>query len=294
MHTDKDISTLCAWSQDPAKLNSTISRAARRSLPVAPPSMTFSQEMLRPWERASCEQTIMCNQAAGLSRLTKVQDAISSQFKTLHSDKSKDKSSERMQQAVDSCEYLVTFNQSISQAMARTMQDLSEGVFISMANFTLADRRDSYLEYLHAGVKQDSQHYVLLSFTCIHFSRTIYSSKLKRKYPEARRGILLASHTGNPVISIHTLPMTDLLNQTRNLLSQLGNKSENAKRERKVVASPPLSHRNRPRVLNCVNDNYCVQCVTRLKDSVCVPGQLGLNPLPMVDKDKKLTSKSEI
>ena len=35
------------------------------------------------------------------------------------------------------------------------MQDLSEGVFISMANFTLA-RRDSYLEYLHAGVKQDT------------------------------------------------------------------------------------------------------------------------------------------
>ena len=39
--------------------------------------------------------------------------------------------------------------------MARTMQDLSEGVFISMANFTLA-HRDSYLEYLHAGVKQDT------------------------------------------------------------------------------------------------------------------------------------------
>ena len=35
------------------------------------------------------------------------------------------------------------------------MQDLSEGVFINMANFTLACR-DSYLEYLHAGVKQDT------------------------------------------------------------------------------------------------------------------------------------------
>ena len=35
------------------------------------------------------------------------------------------------------------------------MQDPSEGVFISMANLTLA-RRDSYLEYLHAGVKQDT------------------------------------------------------------------------------------------------------------------------------------------
>ena len=35
------------------------------------------------------------------------------------------------------------------------MQDLSEGIFINMANFTLA-RRDSYLDYLHAGVKQDT------------------------------------------------------------------------------------------------------------------------------------------
>ena len=39
--------------------------------------------------------------------------------------------------------------------MARTMQDLSESVFINMANFTLASR-DSYLDYLHAGVKQDT------------------------------------------------------------------------------------------------------------------------------------------
>ena len=35
------------------------------------------------------------------------------------------------------------------------MQDLSETVFINMANFTLV-RRDSYLECLHASVKQDT------------------------------------------------------------------------------------------------------------------------------------------
>ena len=39
--------------------------------------------------------------------------------------------------------------------MARTMQDLSEGGFISVANFTPV-HRDRYLEYLHAGVKQDT------------------------------------------------------------------------------------------------------------------------------------------
>ena len=146
MHTDKkdcDNTTVCSWSSEPAKLNSAFSRVARRSLPTAPPSRALSQDMLTHWERAAREQTVMCNQAAGLSRcLTRAQDAMSSQLKTLHLDKTKGKSSERMKQAVDGLVYLVTFNWSISQAMARTMQDLSEGALISMANFTLG-RRDS-------------------------------------------------------------------------------------------------------------------------------------------------------
>ena len=95
----------------------------------------------------------MCNQAAGLSRcLTMVQDSMATQLKTLHLD-SKAKSSEKMKQAVNEQEYLTTFNR--SQTMARTMQDLSEGVFINMENFTRAPR-DSYLDYLHAGVRQDT------------------------------------------------------------------------------------------------------------------------------------------
>ena len=137
MHTEKkdcESNTVCTWSPEPAKVNHSFSRAAYRNLPSAPPSRAFSQDMLRCWERAVREQTVMCNQAAGLL---------------------KGKSSERTKQAIDELDYLVTFNRSISQAMARTMQDLSEGVFISMANFTLA-RRDSYLEYLHAGVKKDT------------------------------------------------------------------------------------------------------------------------------------------
>ena len=93
MHTEKkdcDNITVCAWSLEPAKLNSSFNRVARRSLPTAPPSRALSQDMLRPWERAAREQTVMCNQAAGLSRcLTRVQDAMSSQLKTLHLDSTK-------------------------------------------------------------------------------------------------------------------------------------------------------------------------------------------------------------
>ena len=54
---------------------------------------------------------------------------MSTQLKNLHMEKGKGKLSERTQQAVDELEYLVIFNRSVSQVMARTMQDLSEGVF---------------------------------------------------------------------------------------------------------------------------------------------------------------------
>ena len=54
------------------------------------------------WERAFREQSVMCNQAAGLSRcLTKVQDSMVTQLKSLRVDKTKGKTAERTQQAVD-------------------------------------------------------------------------------------------------------------------------------------------------------------------------------------------------
>ena len=79
------------------------------------------------------------------------------QPKTLHSDKGKGKSSSRSQHAVDEVDYLVTFNRSIAQAIARimSMQDLREGIFINMASLKLA-RRDSYLDYLRVRIKQDT------------------------------------------------------------------------------------------------------------------------------------------
>ena len=39
--------------------------------------------------------------------------------------------------------------------MARTMQDLSEGIFINVANLTLRCR-DSYLDYIKSRIKQDT------------------------------------------------------------------------------------------------------------------------------------------
>ena len=47
------------------------------------------------------------------------------------------------------------FNASICQAMAKTMEHLSDFVFISMANLTLL-RRDSYLSHVRSGIKPDT------------------------------------------------------------------------------------------------------------------------------------------
>ena len=89
-----------------------------------------------------------------------------------------------------------------------------------------------------------------------------------------RRGILLASHTGSPVVFTRS-------------------RYVNASRERKILASPQLSLKNRPRVLNNVNDNYCVKCITGLKDCACVSGKKRLNSSPVLARSKNLTSKSE-
>ena len=67
MHAEKDCesSAVRTWAPEPAKLNHSFSRS---NLPTAPPSLPFNQELLRHWERAAHEQTIMCNQAVGLSQ----------------------------------------------------------------------------------------------------------------------------------------------------------------------------------------------------------------------------------
>ena len=75
---DASTQAVSHWSPEPAKLNSMFSRVARRSLPSAPASRTFSQDTLRRSEKAFREQSVMCNHAAGLSRcLTKVQGPVS-------------------------------------------------------------------------------------------------------------------------------------------------------------------------------------------------------------------------
>ena len=116
-------------------------------------------------------------------------------------------------------------------------------------------------------------------------------------FPVVRRGILLAAHTRSPVIFIHVLLrlQSKHINQTGSPLYLLENRFGIGNRERKNGTSPQISNRNWLRVPSSVNDNYCVQSVARLKDSVYVSSRLeSLNFLPVRVRRKDLTSKSEI
>ena len=57
--------------------------------------------------------------------------------------------------ATEELQHLVEINSSIRQAMAKSMEHLTDFVFVSMANWTLV-RRHSYLSYLKARIKPDT------------------------------------------------------------------------------------------------------------------------------------------
>ena len=140
-----------------SKLKSSYSHIARHTaLSSTPPaSRRISQETLRRWERSAREATVICNQAASFNWcLFKVQQNMQDQLKPLRLE-SKGKSSNKVSSAADELQYLMNFNANITQAAAETMEHLSDFVFISMGNTTLA-RRDAYLSHLRAGIKPDT------------------------------------------------------------------------------------------------------------------------------------------
>ena len=118
------------------------------------PTHHYLAPSLRKWEKSACKSSVICNQAAGFNRLLKIQQSMQSQLKDIWVE-SKGKSSVKVSTAVDELQYLLDFNSSVCQAMAKSMEHLTDFVFINLANTTLL-RRDSYLQYLKAGVKADT------------------------------------------------------------------------------------------------------------------------------------------
>ena len=73
--------------------------------------------------------------------------------------------------------YLMDFNSSITQAAAKSMEHLSEFIFISMGNLTLV-RRDAYLNRLRTGIKPDTL--TALRTAPLHISTLFPDSIIKR------------------------------------------------------------------------------------------------------------------
>ena len=171
--------------------------------------------------------------------------------------------------------------------MQRTMQDLSEGVFVSMANLTRA-RADSYLEFICSGVKPDTL--TALRTAPVHLHSLFPDSLLIKAEDEIscseERPSSGSSHRKpghfHPYASSSNRstqqpdwkPTTPAWKQIRD--RQLGQKGR---------GKPQTSPKSRPRVQRRVNDNYCVLNVAGMKDSVDVSGKKeSLNASPVTSK----------
>ena len=149
--------TVTSWSTDSSKLNSGYPRIARQDGITTSPhqSRPISQDTLRKWEKSARESSVICNQAAGFNRcLMMVQQDMQSQLKAIRVEP-KGKSASKLSAATEELQFLMDFNSSICQAMAKSMKHLMDFVFVNVANVTLL-RRDSYVAYLKAGIKADT------------------------------------------------------------------------------------------------------------------------------------------
>ena len=148
--------TVTSWNTDVCKVNSTYSCIAKAAGVSSTPSASqqISQDNLRRWEKSAREASTVCNQAAGFNRcLYRVQDNMKTQLKIIKTDMAKGKSSSKAAGTADELQFLMNFNASITQAMAKTLDHLSD--FVTVANTSLT-RRDSYLSHLKAGIKPDT------------------------------------------------------------------------------------------------------------------------------------------
>ena len=154
---EKDSSSVTSWHTGSTKLNSSFGRISRKAgmTSTPPASRRISQDTLRKWEKSSREASVICNQSASFNRcLFKVQQEMQAQLKTIRGE-AKGKASKKVLEASDELQFLMNFNNSITQAAAKAMEHLTDFVFVTMGNVTLA-RRDSYLSHIKNGVKSDT------------------------------------------------------------------------------------------------------------------------------------------
>ena len=280
--------TVTSWNTDASKVNSTYSRIAKAAgISSTPPaSRQISQDNLRRWEKLAREASTISNQAAGFNRcLYRVQDNMKSQLKSIKTEMAKGKSSSRASGAADELQFLMNFNASIIQVMAKTLEHLSDFVFVTVANTTLA-RRDSYLLHLKAGIKPDTL--ASLRTAPLHIPTLFPDEALW----QAEQDIATFESKGQPHSGkkghfhpygrpekrgdnrkqerpawkkVTSTPMDALksVGITGNRNDQHGKTLDSVDRARSLKARPPTTPQDRPRASSLTNDSYCVNSLTR-------------------------------
>ena len=146
------------WRNTEANVNSQFLRITRASAypSTGPPSRPIAQEALRRWERAAREDSYIINHADGFSRgSTELQDKKSQNIALLCCRLNKGKAPKDVSNALNDLRDLMAFHQRVSVAMGTSLQHLADSLFVHMSNMILL-RRDSYLDFVKPGVKQDT------------------------------------------------------------------------------------------------------------------------------------------
>ena len=147
-----------SWHNTEAKVNSQFPRIRKASAysSTGPPSRPISQESLHRWERAAREDSYIINHAAGFNRCsTELQDKMSQNIALLCSRINKGKAPKEVTGNLNDLRDLMAFHQYVSVAMGTSLQHLADSLFVHLSNLILL-RRDSYLDFVKNGVKQDT------------------------------------------------------------------------------------------------------------------------------------------
>ena len=246
-----------SWHAGSSRLNSTYLRIARQAgIATSPMSRLVSQENLRKWERSARKSTVICNHAASFNCcLLKIQENMNNQLKAVKVE-SKGKAAAKVSSAVDELQFLLDFNSSVCQAMAKSMEHLTEFVFVTMANTTLLRR---YLAHLKAGVKADTLN--TLRTAPLHLDTLFPDSVVKRAEEDITsfdKGQSTSVYKGR---RYHPYERQDSRSEKNNRTDQLGRicPVPSVGRTTRANSSTPCV---RPRVSSSTND---IQCVTLLK-----------------------------
>ena len=114
---------------------------------------------------------------------------------------SKGKTPAKVSLAVDELQFLLDFNSSVCQAMAKSLEHLTKFIFVNMTNATLF-RRDSYLAYLKAAVKADTLNALLTA--PLHLDTLFPDSTVKKAeeniaaFDKGRSGSVYKGHRYHP------------------------------------------------------------------------------------------------